>query len=70
MTKSLYQERIRQIVRDEFDPRHVEAYMRCEKGTLDGLSAHEFVKEAAIACACIAEGGTDAAEALAKTYGL
>jgi hypothetical protein len=52
------------------DPRHVEAYMRLEHGTLDRLSPQQFRAEVALAVACIAEGGTEAAEKLAKSYGL
>lgn len=52
------------------DPRHVEAYMRLEHSTLDGLSARQFTREVGIALACITEGGTESAEACAQSYGL
>ena len=52
-----------------FDPRHVEAYMRVEHSTLDGLCPARFREEVAIACACVAEGGTDMAERIAKSFG-
>jgi len=51
------------------DPRHVEAYMRCEHGTLDRLTPKMFAREVHMAVLCIQEGGTDAAERLAKSYG-
>lgn len=53
-----------------FDPRHIEAYMRLEHSTLDGLSVEQFRSEVATSAACIREGGTDDAEALARSYGL
>ena len=35
------------------DPRHVEAYMRVEHPTLDGLSAERFRAEVAIECSAL-----------------
>lgn len=64
-----YQDRIREIVPDA-DPRHIEAYMRLEKGTLDAMSQSEFRREALIAKDCIDEGGIEMAERLAKSYAL
>lgn len=52
------------------DPRHVEAYMRLEHGTLDALSPSRFALEVTLACSCIQMGGESAAEALAQSYGL
>lgn len=52
------------------DPRHVEAFMRLEHGTLDGLARHQFDTEVGIAIACIREGGIEGAEELAQSYGL
>ena len=52
------------------DPRHVEAYMRIEHGTLDHLSPAQFARDVAIAVACVVAEGTDDAEALAESYGL
>ena len=40
-TLSLYQQSIQKIVPD-LDPAHVEAYMRMEYGTLDGISPAQF----------------------------
>lgn len=53
-----------------FDPRHVEAYMRLEHSTLDGLSAAQFRSEVAMAAECIRAGGVADAEGLALSYGL
>ena len=64
---SWYTSQIRAAVSD-CDPRHVEAYMRLEFSTLDGLSSR-FAKEARAAAACVRED-VDAAERLAKSYGL
>jgi len=52
------------------DPRHVEAWMRLEFGTLDHLTAERFESEVCIANACIAEAGIEESEALAVSYGL
>ena len=53
-----------------FEPNHVEAYMRLEHSTLDGLSSEQFTDEVVLACECIQVAGIDEAERLAKTYGL
>lgn len=52
------------------DPRHVEAYMRLEHSTLDGLSPRKFRSEVAMALECIAATPTADSEALAASYGL
>jgi len=71
---SFYQEMIRQVLVSEscagMDPRHIEAYMRVGHPTLDGLSYPEFRFEVAVAIECIAAGGVQGAEALAKSFGL
>jgi hypothetical protein len=52
------------------DPRHVEAWMRLEHGTLDHLDAARFESEVCIANACITEAGVSESESLALSYGL
>lgn len=52
------------------DPRHIEAWMRLEHGTLDGLSKERFDAEVAIALECIAAGPTADSESLALSFGL
>jgi hypothetical protein len=52
------------------DPRLIEAYMRLEHSTLDGLSPYEFENEARIAALCIEHGGRAQAERLAVSMGL
>jgi hypothetical protein len=64
-----YQDAIATIAPDA-DPRHVEAWMRLEHPTLDGLSTERFAAEVRIALACIAEAGPDESEALAASLGL
>lgn len=52
------------------DPRHIEAWMRLEHGTLDHLDAARFESEVCTANACVTEAGKDESEALALSYGL
>lgn len=54
----------------QYDPRHIEAYMRLERGTLDGLSRQSWEIELEQARLCIDAGGANQAEELAKSYGL
>lgn len=51
------------------DPRHVEAYMRLEHSTLDGLPFAQFREEVRISALC-AMTSPDDAEALAESFGL
>lgn len=72
---SHYQEEIRARLAEtghvgKYDPRHVEAYMRLEHGTLDGLSARQFNAEVEVSRQCIDAGGSADAESLALSYGL
>jgi len=66
---SPYQTKIKELS-PASDPRHVEGYMQLAHGTLDQLSPQRFRTEVALAVACIAKGGIDAAEKLAQSYGL
>jgi len=52
------------------DPRHVEAYMRLEHSTLDGLSKGQFKQEVTIGILCVEEAGTAQAESCAKSFAL
>lgn len=65
----MYRDRIKNLAPGH-DPRHIEAFMRVEFGTLDHLGPDRFRAEVAIAVACIEEGGIEMAERLAKSYGL
>lgn len=52
------------------NPRHVEAFMRAEHGTLDALSPGAFRAEALAAAACVDQAGFDFSEKLAQSFGL
>jgi len=54
----------------KYDPRHIEAYMRLDHSTLDGLSKKQFTYEVEVCRRCVDFEGAEEAEALAKTYGL
>lgn len=64
-----YTERIRELAPDH-DPRHIEAYIRVEHGTLDRLSPSAFRLEVLVAIECVAEGGLEMAERVAQSFGL
>lgn len=52
------------------DPRHIEGYVLLSGLDQSGASWPEIRREVGIALDCIMEGGTAAAERLAKSYGL
>ena len=54
----------------EFDPRHIEAYVRLEYHTLSHLSQQVLRREANIAADCVRVGGVKAAEDCAQSFGL
>jgi hypothetical protein len=56
--------------RDDVDARHIEAYMRLEHPTLDGLSASQFSEEVLICVACVDADGRENAERCARSFGL
>ena len=64
-----YQRRITERTHD-VDPRHVEAWMRLEHPTLDGLSAAELEHEIDLAAALVVAAGPTESEALAASFGL
>lgn len=66
--KSAYAELIAQYTGR--NPRHIEAWMRLEHGTLDGLSRAQFRREVKIAESCIDAAGDDKSEELAQGLGL
>ena len=72
---SSYGEIIREtLARDgqigRFDVRHIEAWMRLEHSTLDGLSRGQFTSEVRIAAECVEAGPLADSESLARSYGL
>lgn len=52
------------------DRRHIEAWMRIEHPTLDGLSPRAFAAEVATAIECVIEAGSETSEKLARSLGL
>jgi hypothetical protein len=68
-----YQQRIREILaaigRIGMDPRHVEAFMRLEHGSLDGLNSAAFENEVRISAGLV-DQDPSGAEQLALSYGL
>ena len=66
---TFYQRFIAERTRD-VDPRHVEAWMRVEHPTLDGLSRVEFIDEMYAALAAAIEAGPEQSERLAASFGL
>lgn len=54
----------------KYDPRHIEAYMRLEHPTLDGLSSRQFDDEIRLSVQCVNIDGTENAEKCACYFGL
>jgi len=52
------------------DARHVEAWMRLERGTLDALSPSQFRAEVTTALECVEAGPLADSESLAQSMGL
>ena len=53
-----------------FDPRHIEGYMRLQHSYLGELSKSAFAREVRLCVECIREGGVEAAERNAQSFGL
>lgn len=66
---TFYQRFIAEHIRD-VDPRHVEAWMRIEHPTLDGLSRQEFIDAMHAALAAVIDAGPEESERLAASFGL
>lgn len=64
-----YAETFKQLQPDH-DPRHIEAFVRLEYGTLNHLPIETLRREAKIAAACIVAGGVENAERTAQSFGL
>lgn len=68
---SPYASRIRATIGPSpIDVRHVEAYMRAENSVLDALSSDQFDDEAKFCVTCVLMSGPEAAERLARSFGL
>ena len=70
MYRDIIREHVARLGRIGVDPRHVEAWMRIEHGTLDGLGPGRFRNEVEVAIALIDRAGTAESEALARSFGL
>ena len=60
-----YEHQIRPLA-PGYDPRHIEAFMRVEHSTLDGLSPSRFRSEVRLAALAVDEGGKELAESVAS----
>ena len=60
---------LKKLGRTDIDPRHVEAWMRNEYGTLDGLSKSRFQDEVELSVDII-DADPKESEELARSFGL
>ena len=65
-----YRSIIARVTPPDYDPRHVEAYIRTAHPTLDHMSYHEFCDDIRLTLIYIKTEGADAAEELARSFGL
>lgn len=66
-----YQRSIREHLKGrDYDPRHIEGYMRLQYSALDHLDRATFAQEVEIGVGCIKQGGVEAAERNAQSFGL
>lgn len=69
-----YQQTIREIAarlgRVGADPRHIEAWIRVEHGTLDWMDLDRFSTEVEIAIGCMDHANKGLSESLARSFGL
>jgi len=70
MYQRMIRERLENMGCVNYDPRHIEAYMRLENSTLDGLSSTHFNREIKVSIKCIQMEGIEMAESLAVSFGL
>lgn len=70
MYQRMIQDDLEAMGRGDIDPRHVEAYMRLQYGTLDHLDRRTFRAEVRLGVGCVDEGGQELAETNARSYGL
>lgn len=64
-----YRQRIEALA-PGYDARHIEAFMRLEHPTLDGLPEAIFAREVEIGRLAVDQAGTDFAERAARSFGL
>jgi hypothetical protein len=70
MYRNLIRETLARLGRIGAAPHHVEAWMRLEHGTLDGMSPSEFAREVLEALKCIDASTPAENEDLARSYGM
>ena len=70
MYETMIREALAKLGRIGTNPTHVEAYMRLENGTLDGLSKAAFRREVEISAQCVAESTDADNDRLARSFGL
>lgn len=58
------------LVPEGVDPRHLEGFIRLQYSTLSHLDWPEIRREVKIGLACIKHGGVEAAERIARSFGL
>ena len=58
------------VIAPGYKPGQVEAFIRCEHSTLDGLSYTQFVNEIRLACLCIDKAGPAMSARIAASFGL
>jgi hypothetical protein len=66
----MYQTLIAELAGPGYDPRHIEAFMRLQYGTLDHLSRDQFKADVDLCKLCIDEIGVEEAEKIAASYGM
>lgn len=70
----MYKERIeltlKVLGRPEVDPGHIEAWMRMDHGTLDGLSPRDFRQAVKVGVEAVDQCGEKLSQEVASTYGL
>lgn len=69
LPRSPYFDRI-QALAPGYDPCHIEGYMRLGHSTLDHLDPDAFAIEVRVAISCVEQGGLEAAERNAQSFGL
>lgn len=70
MTRATSYSDLFRLLQPDYDPLHIEAYVRLEYATLDHLDMPTLRREAAIAAACVDEVGAAGADTCAVSMGL
>jgi len=70
MYQQMIREELARMGRIGVEPRHVEAWMRSEHSTLDGLGVAGFAQEVRAAVACVDAAESGLSEQVAQSYAL